>query len=43
MVNNIVLDMLDKNLDHEKLDYSEGFATYAYPEVQKKEITESNK
>lgn len=31
VVNLVVLDMLEKNEVHEKLDYTKGYCTYAYP------------
>ena len=33
VVNNIVLDMIDKNIPHDKIDLTEGFSTYAYPSL----------
>ncbi len=33
VVNLVVLDMLQANQVHSKLDYTKGFATYSYPQV----------
>ena len=31
VVNLVVLDMLEKNKTHDKLDYSKGYAKHSYP------------
>jgi hypothetical protein len=42
VVNLVVLDMLAKNKVFDELDWTEGLATYSYPNIQEKAVTERN-
>ena len=43
IVNNTVLDMLQRNDVHTNFDFTDGYTTYSYPYIQDKNITKSLK